>query len=73
MEISEDKELISEILKLDECYRAWENARIANRKVGIGYDTILNRALDTFKAAAEVYRKICERWSSLSSPNWAID
>ncbi len=64
MEISEDKELISEILKLDEYYRAWENARIANRKAGIGYDTILNRALDTFKAAAEVYRKICKRWSS---------
>ena len=64
MQVSNDKELIEKLLKLDESCCEWENVRIADKEVGIGYDVVLDKAMDTFRTATEVYKEILKRWFS---------
>jgi len=64
MQVSNDKELIEKLLKLDESCCEWENVRIADKEVGIGYDVVFDKAMDTFRIATEVYKEILKRWFS---------
>jgi hypothetical protein len=64
LEISEDVELIQGLLRLDEAYRQWENARIVDQQVGIGYRAILEEILCTLETAARAYQLIVQRLPS---------